>query len=178
MTKQELIMTFIRNHQETIGYINNLDDQQFVCRYNNKWTAGQHLQHIFLTIVPFPKVLASKEFILEKFGKINRLTWDYETVLENYFKTSLKAPEQFIPQDEITPDQKSKIISDIRTELENIERLFNNYSEEELDTFVLPHPLLGKLTIREMFYLMAYHPIHHQKQIESAIEDYNHQGKM
>ncbi len=172
MTKQELILSFIQNHQETIDYINDLDEQQFVYRYNNKWAAGQHLKHILLTIIPFPKALASKEFILKKFGTINRSVWNYETVLENYFKTSLKAPEQFLPDDEVTPVQKSKIISDVQTELESIEGLLTNYTEEELDTLTLPHPLLGQLTIREMFYLMAYHPLHHQKQIESAIAEY------
>lgn len=172
MTKQKLILSFIQNHQETISYINDLDEQQFVYRYNTKWAAGQHLQHILLTIIPFPKVLASKTFILEKFGEINRLTWNYETVLENYFKTNLKAPEKFLPEDKIEPSQKSKIISDIQIELEKIKEALAGYSEEELDTLTLLHPLLGQLTIREMFYLMAYHPLHHQKQIESAITEY------
>jgi len=50
--------------------------------------------------------------------------------------------------------QKSKIISDIQIELEKIKGALTGYSEEELDTLTLPHPL------------------HHQKQIESAIAEY------
>lgn len=97
MTKKELISVFIRNHQEVIDYFNNLDDHQFIYGHNGKWTAGQQLQHILLTIIPFSKVLPSKEFIREKFGNINRPTWNYETVLDQYSKTSLQAPEQFYP---------------------------------------------------------------------------------
>ncbi len=171
MKKQELIADFIRNHEELIRYVDRLDNLEFSYSYNNKWTAGQQLEHILRTIIPFPKVLSSKEFILEKFGKINRSAWDYTTVLENYSKTSLKAPEQFVPKDDIPIIQKNEIIRDIQATLRKIASLLDTYSEDELDTLTLPHPLLGILTIREMFYLMSYHPLHHQKHIEAMLEN-------
>ncbi|MFN2437645.1 MAG: hypothetical protein ABR503_00495 [Chitinophagaceae bacterium] len=42
-------------------------------------------------------------------------------------------------------------------------KILNKYSEEEIDRFVLPHPLLGKLTLREMMYFTIYHVEHHHK---------------
>ena len=51
--------------------------------------------------------------------------------------------------------------------MKKIERLvlnINNYSEQQLDTFILPHPLLGKVTLREMMYFTIYHAEHHLKQ--------------
>lgn len=172
MTKQELIKTFIHNHEETVYYINALTDAEFVYSLPQKWSAGQQLKHILLTLLPFPKVLSSKSFILEKFGKINRDTWSYETVLENYSKTSLKAPERFLPEKDIAPGQKEEIISEINETLSSTKNLLDAYSEEELDSLVLPHPLLGLLTIREMFYLMSYHPLHHLKQVEQILRSY------
>ena len=38
----------------------------------------------------------------------------------------------------------------------------DKFSEDEIDTYILPHPLLGKLTIREMIYFTIYHVEHHQ----------------
>lgn len=172
MTKQELIAAFIANHQQAVQYIDGLDDAEFSYRYPDKWTAGQQLEHLLLTIAPFPGVLASKEFILEKFGTINRATWDYKTVLENYSKTSLKAPERFVPRNDVHSYQKAEIISGIQKNIDSIKDLLDKYPEEELDTLTLPHPLLGKLTIREMFYLMSYHPLHHQQQIEQMLGNY------
>jgi hypothetical protein len=34
-----------------------------------------------------------------------------------------------------------------------------------LDLLILPHPLLGKLTLREMLYFTLYHVEHHEKQV-------------
>lgn len=172
MLQQELITVFVSNHQEAIQYIDGLGDRQFCYRYQDKWTAGEHLQHILLTIVPFSRVLSSKAFIREKFGTIDRKTWDYATVLHHYAQTSLKAPQAFLPDGAVPYHQKAALIADIQQQLRAISDLLEQYSEQELDTLVLPHPLLGKLTIREMFYLMSYHPIHHQRQVQHILETY------
>ncbi len=37
------------------------------------------------------------------------------------------------------------------------------FDEIERDTYILPHPLLGKLTIREMLYFTIYHVAHHKE---------------
>lgn len=40
---------------------------------------------------------------------------------------------------------------------------------DELDKYILPHPLLGKLTIREMMYFTIYHVEHHKKLTERGL---------
>lgn len=171
MKKHELINLFISNHNTIVDYIDKLDEHEFNYSNNEKWTAGQQLQHILLTLQPLSKALSSKEVISEKFEEVNRLTWNYETVLKSYLKTSRKAPNQFLPKGNILPDQKGEINSEIQKNLERIEDLWKSYSEEDLDKLSLPHPLLGMLTIREMFYLMSYHPLHHLEQIKSSIQE-------
>ena len=37
------------------------------------------------------------------------------------------------------------------------------FSVSDLDTYLLPHPLLGKMTIREISLWTAYHTEHHYK---------------
>ena len=96
---------------------------------------------------------------------------DYDNVIENYLKSTLQAPQTFLPE-HINPDQKAKIASDILDLLASIEHLLNDYSDEELDTLVLPHPLLGNLTLREMFYLMTYHATHHSKQTKQNLASF------
>ncbi len=169
MTKQELIQAFGNNHKEMIDYVNSLKDEQFTYSYSGKWTAGQQLNHVYLTLLPFPRVLPSKDFIAKKYGKIDRPTWDFDTVIENYFKTSRQAPQQYLPE-QVTPEQKEIITTSIQNVILTIQQLLDSYTEEELDSLVLPHPLLGLLTIREMFYLMTYHATHHLRQTVGNLE--------
>lgn len=74
MNTQELLENFSKNHRELSDYINALPEEKLTYSANGKWTPLQQLSHVYMTLTPFPKALASKEFILQKFGKINRPT--------------------------------------------------------------------------------------------------------
>lgn len=176
MTKQELIATFCANHQTFIDYIHSLTDEELVYRSHEKWTPAQQLSHVYLCLLPFPKVLASKAYILQKFGKIHRTTWDYNMVIEQYLQTSLKAPQQFLPE-QVNAGQKTKISADLQETLLVISELLNEFTEVELDNLVLPHPLLGNLTVKEMFYLMTYHPLHHLEQTRINLDTIHSDNK-
>jgi fumarate reductase subunit D len=47
------------------------------------------------------------------------------------------------------------------------------FSEQQLDLHRLPHPLLGKISIREMMYFTMYHAEHH---MEKAKENLRYVG--
>ena len=53
------------------------------------------------------------------------------------------------------------------------EALKNNlkkWTEDQLDEFILRHPLLGKVTVREMLYFSVYHMDHHQNLIKRYLK--------
>lgn len=174
MTREELTTEFYKNHQSFVHYINSLPEDKFVYSYNGKWTAGQQLSHIHLCLQPISQALASKEFILQKFGKIDRYLSGYDKIISDY-KAGLekggKAPERFVPGPFDTND-KSKVSAEIIELLSIIQKQLECYTDNELDTLVLPHPILGMLTIREMFYLMTYHATHHHLQTEENLKIY------
>ena len=41
------------------------------------------------------------------------------------------------------------------------------WKDVDLDRYLLPHPLLGKITLREMLYFTTFHIQHHQQTIEN-----------
>lgn len=171
MTKQELIERFGQNHRSLINYIDALTPGEFVYSHNEKWTAGQQLSHIYLCLKPIAQALASKDFIVQTFGKIERPTLAYDTVIDHYLSALAsggKAPDRFVPET-LDPGNKAVLIGDLSAILQTIQQQLDSYTEDELDTLVLPHPLLGKLTIRELFYLMTYHATHHHKQTEQNL---------
>jgi len=44
-----------------------------------------------------------------------------------------------------------------------------NWQDENLDEYLLPHPLLGKLTIREMLFFTLYHDQHHVNNVRQLL---------
>jgi len=166
MTKENLAAHFNDNHQQVLDFINALPDHAFIQRANEKWTPGEQLEHICLCIKPIAQALGSKEFIEEKFGHIQRATFSSDEIMDQY-KTALanggKAPQKFIPA-AVDLSRKTALISETQTTLKDIGQHLDHYSEHEMDSLVLPHPLLGALTLREMFFLMSFHALHHLEQ--------------
>jgi hypothetical protein len=172
MTKNELTARFGDNHRAFVNYVNSLTDKEFTCSSNGKWTPGQQLGHIWLCLKPIAQALSSRDFILQTFGNIDRPTWDYDRVIDNY-KTALekggKAPDRFVPEP-VEPGSRNQLSADLAAILQAIQQQLHTYTGEELDTLALPHPLLGKLTIRELIYLMTYHAAHHHEQTARNLE--------
>lgn len=178
MTRESLIEKFDENHQAVIAYISELSEAAFLYSNQGKWTAGQQLGHLYLCLKPIAQALASKAYILQKFGRIDRPAMTYEQIVDRY-KAALdkggKAPDLFLPEP-VDAAGKPGLTAGLSALLQTIRQLLGSYAEEELDTLVLPHPLLGKLTIRELMYLMTYHATHHHRQAERNLVGYGGNG--
>ena len=47
-----------------------------------------------------------------------------------------------------------------------------NWKDTQLDQYIVPHPLLGKITLREMGYFTIYHVQHHDAIIRERLEEF------
>jgi hypothetical protein len=174
--KTEWLAALQRTHQDLIQYVSLLPDEALLYSETGKWNAGQQLQHVYLCLLTISQALASRKYIEDSFGRIDRSCWNYDEVIERY-KAGLsaggKAPDRFVPGPfELV--QKDQVIANLRQVLETIGTQLASYTEEECNTLVLPHPFVGKLTIRELFFLMTEHASLHQHSIEHALITANH----
>ena len=108
-----------------------------------------------------------KVFLEQQFGKIDRPILSYESVVEKYLAvlaTGVTARGGFVPQ---MPENPSKdiLLSSFLKHHQALSDFLNDWSEEDLDTYCIKHPVLKNLTIREFYYFMHYHILHHQKAI-------------
>lgn len=129
-----------------------------------KWSVGQNLEHLIKSLAPVNLALALPRFTLRLlFGKPNRASQTYLEVVDRYrqkLAAGGKASGRFIPSP-ITLAKKNKKLLAINREKEIMIRRVHAWSEQELDQYLLPHPLMGKLTMREMLYFSVYHIQHH-----------------
>ena len=45
----------------------------------------------------------------------------------------------------------------------------NNLSDSVLDSYRLPHPILGKISLRELAIFTAFHTVHHIELLKSKL---------
>ncbi len=174
MNKKEIAELLQKNHQEFIEMVNALREEDFSYAPTNKWTAGQQLDHLVRSVQPVNMAFALPKVILQlMFGKANRPSKSFTELVEKYNKKieeGAKASGIFIPPP-IAFNKKGKLIKRLSKLSSALSKKALSQSEQNLDTYILPHPLLGKITMREMLYFTADHVQHHQKIIERALSN-------
>lgn len=170
MVKQEIIASIAKNHKTFIKKISNLSDTDFMKTPNGKWTAGQQLEHILKSVMVVSRAFeVPKAVLADKFGLSNKSSRDYKSIVNDYLITleqnpNYKLEKRFSPE-EVNLKEKNEKLIELENIVNNLEKGIENYSEDELDTYMLPHPVMGKFTLREVLYFTAYHVLHHDKQI-------------
>jgi len=166
MDRQKIIKLLKENHSSFVDYISDLTNEEFLFTYQHKWTAGQQLDHIYLAVRPVVLALSlPKLFIRFIFGKTNRSSRTYEDLVKKYLnklQNGGQATARFIPKP-ISLIQKETISKALNKNTNVLCSKIEKFTEQDLDTLILPHPLLGKLTIREMLYFTIYHVGHHHE---------------
>jgi hypothetical protein len=172
MKLSDIIIQLNQNHSSFIDLIYSLDDAQFEHSVQNKWSAGQQLEHIYLSIKPLEKALLLPRFLLRLFfGKTRQPSHRYDMVVEKYkdqLAHGAKASPKYIPE-LVSNDKREALIKSLRHSLYQLTSLIKKFKEEDMDSFLLPHPLLGKLTLREMLYFTIYHVKHHEANIREML---------
>ena len=174
MTKEELQRRLIENHKKLTGYVTSLSDEDFSFSPNSeKWSAGQQLDHIHSSVYPLKFILGFPKWFLKfVLKRANRPSKTYEALISKYhlkLKGGGKASGRFLAG-KVETGQKISLGDKINTAVLKLCNSLNKFSEADLDKFVIPHPLLGKLTIREMMYFTIYHAEHHQNIIINLLQ--------
>ena len=136
-----------------------------------KWSPAEHFEHLYLSAKPLVQVLNKPKIIFRAFGKPFQPSGDYDNVVERY-KLSLqqggKATGKYIPK---MIRSKAELMFKWQRQKNKLSKIIrNSWTEAELDAYLLPHPLMGKLTVREMLFFTIYHTSYHHKIIQSICQ--------
>ena len=166
LAKQDIQYKLGETHKVFTETILALNDTDFLFSLNGKWTAGQQLDHICRSVAALNLGLALPKFIIRLYiGKANRPSKDYEALVAKYklrLEAGGKAAGRFIPRP-VSIEQKINLKDKLLKSVNSLSKKIDKYNEKQLDHYILPHPLLGKLTVREMLYFTIYHAEHHRK---------------
>lgn len=170
MDKSQIITELLAHHNSFAENLNVLSNEDFELKPSGKWAAGQQLDHIIKSVKPVDMAFGLPMFVLKmKFGLSNRPSKTYDDLVAKYQKALVEnkgydIPERFNPN-EIPLKAKTRKLTKLKKLIEKLSSRLSRYTEDDLDTYILPHPLIGKLTLRKMLYFTIYHVQHHDKQI-------------
>jgi hypothetical protein len=173
MTQAQLIQQLQHRHEAFAAALAALSDADFEYAAPNKWTAGQQLDHICRSVRPLAWGLMLPRWgIRWLYGSANRPSRTYDALVSKYQQKLAeggRASGAFLPQP-IPVSKRTALSQRLIGLVKRLCRNLTRFDENALDTLVIPHPLLGKLTLREMMYFSIYHVQHHQALMEEYLK--------
>ena len=145
----------------------------------DKWTTGQHIKHLVDSLQLLNKALSYPRFFLKhKFGLCNRENRSYTTVAENYRNKLSKNKERArIFNQKLqkpTLKQRDRLLTKFQIQQKKLQYKVKKISNKNLDSLLIPHPLMGKMTLREIIMWTAYHTEHHTETLKKNYGEKNY----
>lgn len=174
MNKVEIKARLEESYHQFLDYTSKLSKDEYEYAPEGKWNAGEQTLHLIKSVKPVAKGLGMPKFLLKyKFGKANRPSKGYDELVEKY-RSKLEdmpyqAPAAFSPSS-VNHSQGKELDNKLRKHIASINEKLAKWNEDQLDEFIVPHPLLGKITLRELFYFTIYHAHHHQLLIKQYLK--------
>lgn len=169
MIKAEIQKLLIENYASFLATLRPMPDIQAHMAAPGKWSPAQQAEHLVKSVRPVTLAFSLPKFVLPLvFGRSNRPSRSFDDLIARYhakLAAGGRASRPFVPD---VPGDLDAVYRRLGKTVDRLSQRVNRFSEQELDTLLLPHPLLGKLTLREMLYFTAYHAKHHQHAIEAT----------
>jgi hypothetical protein len=165
MNKAEIIAASNKIFGEFSDYCLNVSDEIFFRQPKDKWSIAQNVDHIVISTKQTKLAYSLPKFIIRLYtGKPNRPSRNYDELVKKYLaklEAGGKASGIFIPKP-ISDSSKENLINKwMKISTTYLQILESNWKEDQLDNYLAPHPLLGKITLRELCYFTIYHTEHH-----------------
>lgn len=168
MDKEAIADLIDAKHSELISWLEQQPSEHWTQGPEGKWTQGQQALHLLQSIKPLNDALSLPKYVLRfKFGKANRPVRDYDAIVKRYQerledakgKTFKGSQNMKVP----TIADKKYILNRLQTESKKLQYKTKKISDKNLDTVILPHPLMGKMPVREIIMWTAHHVEHHTR---------------
>lgn len=166
MNKESIANLLEEKHQQLFDWLKNQPEDSFEKGPEGKWTTGQHIEHLVDSIKQVNKALSYPSFLLKyKFGIANREVRTYEEVVKKYQEKLLtnqeRAREFNINVKTPTEKKYNQLLLTLGIQNKKLQYKTQKLKDKNLDTLILPHPLMGKMPLREIIMWTAYHTEHH-----------------
>lgn len=153
-TKADAVVSFMNHTPSEVLYVKPAE---------NVWSAAENVQHLIQSAQPFIRVLGRPaSYFVEKWGQASYASRSYEVMVSTYQKAlggGVQAPSVFVPI--LEGNDTEELVKAFTSVYKELEKVFLVWSESDLENCLIPHPLLGPITLKEMMLFTVYHTEHH-----------------
>ncbi len=175
MTKPEIIIALENVFKQFSETCKNINETMLFKRPDNKWSGAENIQHLIVSTNMSSLAYRLPAFLVRIIGgNPNRASGTFEALKEKYYKKLSeggRASGRFVPKPiEINYGKEKLLANWNKATSKFIRAVSNNRSENDLDNYLVKHPLLGRITLRELCYFTIFHTEHHLLSIQKTVE--------
>jgi hypothetical protein len=168
-SKQEISEAIQALCDEYNAIIESLDKKAFTDSIPGKWSIADNMEHLIstntVTALGFRMPKAALALSFGKHEGASRELQDLIRVYQLAISSGSGSPLLYVPK---MPFLGKDILKKaFNLSCEGLLQAAEEWTESHLDIYQLPHPILGKVTGREMLGFSAYHLYHHLNTIKA-----------
>lgn len=174
MNKDEIITASANAFRQLTMACDDLDEAIFFRLAGDKWSVAENLQHLVISTKMTRLAYRLPRWIVRWVGGTpNRPSRNYDEVLAKYKRKLTeggRASSRYVPKSLEKKYSKDKLMRNWKKATDDYIYALNNCrSDNDLDHYLAAHPLLGKLTLRELCYFTLFHSLHHLETIQKIV---------
>jgi hypothetical protein len=165
---EDLARTLLRLTRSGTRFLEAMPTPDFFTPQGDRWSPAEHVRHLTKSSAPLVLAYRLPPGVLRVFfGTPRAASRTFEAMRRDYLATLDAGGKagRFTPSPEAAPidpaRRRAEILQHWTAKNDSLVKAWGRWRSLELDHARLPHPLLGKLTAREMAIFTVYHTSHH-----------------
>lgn len=174
-SREELAEALDKVHAEVSGCFSEIGEDGFFQRpEEGVWSPAENLLHLVKSTKAVASALGYPKIVLAVLFGGAKASRSFPQVRDAYLDRLARggrAGGPYLPQIETPADgaaateARARLLGTWPRQAAALQGALRGWSEKQLDRRRLPHPLLGKLTVREMLFFTLYHDLHHVESV-------------
>lgn len=171
-SKIEILKVLEEETSAVHDYFAALPEADFFDAPEDVWTPADNLVHLIKSASPVVTALKLPKVALRlRFGKAEHASRSLAEVRAAYMvfanAGTAIATNEYIPDIETkSAAEHERILQGWLKKNRQLISAVDAWQDGDLDTLVLPHPLLGNMTLREILLFTVYHNMHHINDVQ------------
>ncbi len=176
LSKEEILKQLKVISTEFTSFCSTITDEIFFRQPAEKWSVAQNVTHLITSANMTKLAYRLPKFMVRLYtGKPNRPSRSYDELVAKYtlkLEQGGRASGRFVAKPVLAKEGRENIINTFNNAMKSlINTIEKKWNDQQLDKYLAPHPLLGKLTLRELCYFTIYHTEHHLNIVKERLKD-------